>query len=452
MNFASTVDGTKILYFVPDNKRTAYYFYLFIVDILLAVLIFSCDSQNKNGTKADSRKLWETLLLSEIYYSSPAMSQDETTLYTGTSIWSTGVHGGHHYFVALDAATGSEKWSYALGANEVRSTPAVANDGSIYFAVELHDSITGAVSGDRLYHLSASGDTLWTYDINPGAATIDVGQSSPAIGTDGTVYIAGDSLYAIHPNGTLRWTFPPLFPGMHEMLRNAPVIGPDGTIYFVYHNIPLTALRPEDGSVMWSTQLGVNDHCFASPAIGADGTIYVVTQPGLVYAVSSSGQLQWTFNLMSAGFTGTLRSSPAVDKDGSIYFGLNYGSPSSAFFALNADGTVKWIFEPADLPPDTPGDHFDIYSSPALGSDSVVYFGQEFGRVYALNTADGSLNWMEETKSGITWSSPAIDHNGVLFISDISGRVYGFQTGSRGLDTAAAWPKFRFNNQNTGVK
>ena len=237
-----------------------------------------------------------------------------------------------------------------------------------------------------------------------------------------------------------------------EALRNAPVIGNDGTVYFVYHNIPLTALNPDNGSVIWTCSLGVNDHCFASPAIGADGIIYVATQPGLIYAISPDGQPVWTFDLASVGFSGTLRSSPAIDSEGSVYFGINTGNPSSAFFALNSDGTLKWKFEPSELPDDVPNTHFDIYSSPAIGSDGVVYFGQEFGRVYALRMSDGSLIGMANTNSGITWSSPAIDSKGVLYISDISGRIYALQTGSKGLDALAAWPKFRYDNRNSGRK
>jgi len=84
----------------------------------------------------------------------------------------------------------------------------------------------------------------------------------------------------------------------------------------------------------------------SSPAIGADGTIYVATQPGILYAVSISGQLLWTFDIASAGFTGSFRSSPSIDSNGSIYFGLNIGNPSSAFFAVNSNGTLKWVFEP----------------------------------------------------------------------------------------------------------
>lgn len=424
--------------------------------ILVLTFMFSSGGCDKNRDKRtpddpDSRKIWETLLPGEIYYCSPALSADERTVYTGTSTWLTGIHGGHHYFVALDEESGSEKWRFALGANEVRSTPAVAADGSVYFAVEIRDSMGSSIIGDKLFHLSAAGDSLWTFDINPTKAVMDIGLSAPAIGPDGIVYIAGDSLYAINSNGTRRWSALG-FQGFNEMLRNSPAIGPDGTIYFVSHNIPLTALNPADGSVIWSCILGVNDHCFASPAIGADGTIYVATNPGIMYAVSSAGQIKWTFNISSEGFYGFFRSSPAVGSDSSIYFGLNYGSPSSAFFALHSDGMVKWVFQPADLPDDTPPDHFDIYSSPALGADSVVYFGQEFGRVYALNTKDGSIRWMAETKSGITWSSPALSSDGTLFISDISGRVYGFHADSSGLDTSAPWPKFRHNNQNTGYK
>jgi outer membrane protein assembly factor BamB len=221
-------------------------------------------------------------------------------------------------------------------------------------------------------------------------------------------------------------------------------------VYFVYHNIPLTALDPVDGSVIWSCPLGVNDHCLASPAIGEGGTLYVATQPGIVYAVSPAGQIAWEFNIASAGFTGYLRSSPAVDADGTIYFGLNSGNPSSALFALTPAGSVKWIFQPSNLPPNVPPDHFDIYSSPALGSDGTVYFGQEFGRVYALNPGDGSVLWIQNTRSGITWPSPAIASNGTLFIGDLSGAFYSIRTESRGLKAAAPWPKFRFDNQNGG--
>ena len=99
-----------------------------------------------------------------------------------------------------------------------------------------------------------------------------------------------------------------------------------------------------------------------------------------------------------------------------------------------------------------PSSHFDIYSSPAIGSDGVVYFGQEFGRVYALNATDGSFVGMATVNAGITWSSPSINSKGILYISDLSGSVFALETGSSGLDSLASWPKFRYDNLNTGRK
>jgi outer membrane protein assembly factor BamB len=422
--------------------------YFFTCFISLTILITGCKKKEVPAEEI-TPIVWKTLLPSIIYYGSPALSSYEKTVYIGTS---TGLFGNHQpgqAFVAIDAATGSVKWKLELECSEVRSTPAVASDKSVYFTVEVRDPTFGTILGDELWHISEDGELLWKYDINPSRLTIDVGQSSPAIGLDGTIYAAGDKLYAVTPEGSFLWSFTGF---MSEAMRNSPVIGKDGTVYFVYHNIPLTALNPQNGSVLWSCQLGVNDHCFASPAIGDDGRIIVATQPGIVYAVSQTGQIIWSFNLASAGFSGTLRSSPAIDSDGNVYFGINYGNPSSAFFALNSDGTLKWKFEPADLPSDVPNTHFDIYSSPALGTEGLVYFGQEFGRIYSLNKADGSLNKMVETKSGITWSSPAIDKNGILYISDLSGTVYALKTGSKSLDSVAPWPKFRYDNQNRGQK
>ena len=392
-------------------------------------------------------KIWVSQLPAETYYCSPALSTDENTVYFGTSSALLGIHNKNHFFVALDTKTGKEKWRLQLGISEVRSAPAVSSDNSIYFTLEIHNAINGTVQGDELWHISSEGNILWKYNINPGKLTIDVGLSVPAIGPDGTIYAGGDKLYAIEPDGSLKWTFSGLWP---EAIRNAPAIGKDGTVYFVYHNVPLTALNPEDGSVKWSLPLGINDHCFSSPAIGIDETIYVATQPGILYAVSQNGQLLWTFDVASAGFTGIFRSSPSVDSNGSIYLGLNTGNPSSALFALNSVGTLKWLFVPGDLPDDVPKDHFDIYSSPAIGSDGLIYFGQEFGRVYALKASDGSLVEMTTTSAGIIWSSPAIDKKGVLYISDLDGKVYAIQTGCKGLDPSAYWPKFRYDNQNVG--
>jgi outer membrane protein assembly factor BamB len=340
-------------------------------------------------------------------------------------------------------SSGSERWSYALGSGQVRSTPAVGRDGSITFVVV---TTGGSAPGDVVHHLSSSGTLLWTFPVGPAPSPVDVGLSAPALAADGTVYVAGDALYAIRPDGTLRWK--KLGPAMED-LRNSPVVGSDGTVYFAFHNVPLTALHPDDGRVLWTRDLGVNDHVLASPAIGADGTLYVATNPCVLFAVSSAGAPLWTFDARTAGYQCTMRSSPAVAADGTIYLGTHSGNPASVLFAIWPDGSLRWVFQPSDLPPGVPPDHFDIYSSPALGSDGAVYFGQEYGRVYALDAATGAIRWMVTTRSGVTWSSPALTPGGTLLISDLESLLYAIDTESRGLHAGAPWPRYRHDNGST---
>jgi outer membrane protein assembly factor BamB len=161
------------------------------------------------------------------------LSDDEKILYIGTSSGLFGNHQPNQVFDAIDVKTGKEIWRLQLGMNEVRSSPAVASDNSIFISVETRDPANGSISGDELWHISSEGDLLSKYNINPNRLTIEVGQSSPATGSDGTIYVAGDKLYAINPDGSLRCA---IFGSTNEVLRNAPVIGTDGTLKWkLYH-------------------------------------------------------------------------------------------------------------------------------------------------------------------------------------------------------------------------
>ena len=76
-------------------------------------------------------------------------------------------------------------------------------------------------------------------------------------------------------------------------------------------------------------------------------------------------------------------SSPAIDNEGTVYFGSN----DSYVYALDPDGKLKWRFK-------TKG---QITSSPAIGPDSTIYQGCNDGRLYDLNP-DGTQKWYFQTK------------------------------------------------------
>ncbi len=120
------------------------------------------------------------------------------------------------------------------------------------------------------------------------------------------------------------------------------------------------------------------------------------------FAGPQSDSLRWTFQT-----DGTIRSSPAIGKDGTVYF----GSLDQHIYALHPDGTLKWKYK-------TEG---EIQSSPALGADGTVYIGSDDNHLYALST-DGSLKWKYKTAHSVE-SNPVIGDSGTIYVSSL-GYLY----------------------------
>lgn len=73
-------------------------------------------------------------------------------------------------------------------------------------------------------------------------------ESSPAIGTDGTIYIGvwnGD-FRAFQPDGSPKWVF-----HADREIASSPAVGIDGTVYFGSRDRKLHALGP-DGKSKWA--------------------------------------------------------------------------------------------------------------------------------------------------------------------------------------------------------
>lgn len=132
-----------------------------------------------------------------------------------------------------------------------------------------------------------------------------------------------------------------------------------------------------------------------SPAIGADGTIYIGSWDARLYALDPDGSLKWSYKTGQA-----VSSSPAVSSDGTIYFGSEDGN----IYALDPDGSLKWSYQ---------SDNY-VFSSPVIDADGTVYIGSHDGNIYALNP-DGSLKWSYPTGSYVL-SSPAIGADGIVYV------------------------------------
>ena len=405
-----------------------------------------------------NRIIWSFFVDKPVYYSAPAVGEDGT-IYFATGIL---IHSSYGSLYAV-SPQGALKWKFDLDnnsdddniwtADNNGASPAIAADGTIYLMD--HRNV--------VYALTPEGVLKWKNNRYESDAPWHVGQKTPAIGTDGTLYVcAGLTLYALDPaDGQEQWQSDPLRHG--NVCAVSAVVGADGTIYIVSNDM-LHAINP-DGTPKWQYQLLYeNEKSFSSPAIAGDGSIYFGAEgnpnnqghEGYVYAVNPDGTQKWRYTVPG---TRLVRASPAIAADGTIYVTTmaywDEGKQPAYCLALDPDdGSAKWIFEiePKEGIPVAQ----DSYTSPAIGIDGTVYFAAENNYVYALDP-DGTLLWKEDTYNGINWSSPVIVSNGTLYIGghhntpDIqwAGKLMAIRTQSQGLANSP-WPKFRHDRKNTG--
>jgi len=137
------------------------------------------------------------------------------------TIYATGKMAGFDGAVVLALRPdGSLRWAFqGAGLDYTFQPAAVAPDGSIYIVTRRH-----------VVALTPDGKLKWHFDPHGEM------QAWPVVGDDGTIYAvagccvsdSGGYFYALNPNGSVRWDFPinRVF-GMYA----APALGQDGTIY-----------------------------------------------------------------------------------------------------------------------------------------------------------------------------------------------------------------------------
>jgi len=158
-------------------------------------------------------------------------------------------------------------------------------------------------------------------------------------------------------------------------------------------------------SLLWNAGVGGR----SEPAIGFDGTIYIISDSHALFAVDDSGRIKWSFQgkapTVSPPGPGNW-ATPAVDRSGVVYF------PAGNFYALNPDGTAKWVFEN--------GDESFQRCSPTIAPDGTIYAMSHRANLYAFNP-DGSIRWTADLGSGAglggTPCSPAIGDDGTLYVA-----------------------------------
>ncbi len=234
--------------------------------------------------------------------------------------------------------------------------------------------------------------------------------SSPAVGPDGTVYVGSQDkyVYAISPEGTLRWRF---LTG--DWVDASPAVAPDGTVYAGSWDGKLYALTPA-GAKKWDYSVGAGNYIYSSPALGADGTIYFGAGDGHLHALRPDGTLKWTYPAAD-----WIDSSPAIGPDGVLYF----GSWDGYVYALRDEDTAPrelWRFA-------TNG---PVLASPAVGRDGTVYIPANDGYLYALDAATGAKRWDYQI-TGTLEGSPALGPDGTIYLGGTSPYLHALAPDGR---------------------
>ena len=149
-----------------------------------------------------------------------------------------------------------------------------------------------------------------------------------------------------------------------------------------------------------------DDNFYGGFIVDNNGTIYGASY--YLYGINSNGTEKWRYYL------GEIESTPAIDENGVIYIGTIWGWTNYLHAIYSRNGTQKWAYPVGN----------DIDSSPNIGSDGTIYFGDWSGNVHAVNP-NGTRKWIYHTGDVIT-SSPAIGNDGTIYIGSHDDYVYAF--------------------------
>ncbi len=310
--------------------------------------------------------------------------------------------GGPHHRGLVDARGPRAPrlaWKAKTG-GEIWAQPVIGHDGTVYVGSFDH----------RFYAITSSGRIKWSVDLG------DLIYSTALLARGGRIYVGSDDdrFYCLSRRGKVRWSL-----RTSEVERptsafdadTSPAPGPDGSVYFA--SGPHVYRVGDDGAVLWRYSVG--DKVFSSPAVDENGTVYFGAQDGHLYALDPTGEVRFRVALGA-----DIDSSPVITASGSIVVGLDRGSVVS----VSSSGDVRWRSKV--------GGH--VRASPAVSSDGKILvstFGPD-PRLVALDESNGREVWSRPLDRGRrpadfgSHSSPVIDGLGVAYVGSSKGRVHAF--------------------------
>lgn len=235
---------------------------------------------------------------------------------------------------ALNAKTGRLIWSIRTGAPNVAAP--LVRDNTVF---------VGGSDGKFRALDAATGSVKWTFDSLGGFV-----ESRPAVSARAVLFGAWDEhLYALsRQTGKVLWTWKGERPGrLYSPAACWPVLA-HGRAFVVAPDRMMTAFDLETGNVLWRS--GAHK-VRESIGISTNGEhVYVRLMRDSLVALDSrspESRVVWAANL---GFGYDINAAMPVERDGIVY----YGTKNGAIFALrDKDGSLLWQHRISAVPVNT---------------------------------------------------------------------------------------------------
>jgi outer membrane protein assembly factor BamB len=282
--------------------------------------------------------------------------------------------------------------------NEETSAPAhLGNykpvDGNFYSvgspAIDKDGNFLAAGGSGRIVSLGINTalSANWVYPAETNLSKIE--QSGVVLGEDGTLYVAGNEnkkIFALHPNGTLKWEF-----ATDGNANSVPAIDNRGYIHFGDDAGNYYIIEDKSGSAeqIYKAALSAGEvtatRIWSSPAIAADGSIY--------FTAKTSGDI-YLFKINVEGVTGPANSYWAMKGGNAQRTGLERNR------LLSTDATLQELeVTPGTLTPDFDATTFSYTVNVANNVETINVTGTatDAHAIVAGNVTGKSLNVGENT-------------------------------------------------------
>ena len=289
-----------------------------------------------------------------------------------------------------------------------------------------------------LHAVSPSGAQQWP--------PVPVGQpmacAAPAVDGEGNTYISSSEggLLRVDREGRLNPAGPYF---RSRQTFNSIGILRGGVLYIGSDEGCVSAIElgAEGGKNLWNQAAGQGAtgwFLHSSPALMEDGVLVVAGSEEHLYGFAPDGRAIW-----KAPLPGQPVGSPVIDRHGHVYVGVSRsprtGRPHGTLVCVDANShQIRWTFDAAG----------PVESTPAIGDDDTIYFGDDAGTIHALDFA-GAARWTAQFEAPVRSAGTILAPGRLAFGLD-NGTLVVLKCSSAAL-APAGWPKLRRTPAQSGL-